>query len=96
MAYELPLDEGIRKAGWKVKIRDKERLEPPHVTILLKTEAWRLCLRTGQFLDEGDSWRQIASEVRRVIEANWQVICQAWNQLYPGNPVQSVNDEQDD
>ncbi len=96
MAYELPLSDEIRKRGWKVKIRDRERLEPPHVTILFKTQAWRLCLRTGQFLDEGDSWRQIDNEVRSAIETNWQVICQEWNRLYPDNPVQSVNDEQDD
>jgi len=96
MAYALPLDEGIRKAGWKVKIRDKERLEPPHVTILFKTTAWRLCLRTKEFLDEGGSWKQIDSEVRRAIEAQWKVLCEAWDTLCPRNPVQSVSDEQDD
>lgn len=96
MAYELPLNEGIRKAGWNVKIRDRERLEPPHVTILCKRRAWRLCLRTKQFLDEGDSWRQITSEVRQAIEANWQALCQQWDALYPENPVPGESDEQDD
>jgi hypothetical protein len=96
MAYELPLDEGVRKAGWKVKIRDRERLEPPHVTILCKRRAWRLCLRTKEFLDRGDAWRQIDDEVRSAIETEWQAIRAAWDELYPGNPVQGVTDEQRD
>ena len=93
MAYELPLDDEIRKAGWKVKIRDRERLEPPHVTIFFKTNVWRLCLRTKQFLDEGGSWRQIDKKVREAIEADWKTLCQEWDKLYPGNPVPSENDE---
>lgn len=93
MAYELRLDDGIRRAGWKVKIRDRERLEPPHVTILCKRRAWRLCLRTKVFLDQGDSWRQIDDEVRRVIEEQWHSLCEAWDELYPENPVPSVTDE---
>jgi hypothetical protein len=96
MAYELRLEEGIRKAGWKVKIRDKEILESPHVTIFSKSRVWRLCLRTGEFLDAGDSWRQIDSQVRRAVTENWQSICDAWDELYPENPVQSANDDEDD
>ena len=57
MAFSLELPVDLRKAGWKVKIRDRERLEPPHVTIPLKASAWRLDLRTGQFLEPGASWR---------------------------------------
>ncbi|MBI4580159.1 MAG: hypothetical protein HY718_10685 [Planctomycetes bacterium] len=95
MAYDLPLDEAIRNVGWKVKIRDRERLEPPHATILFKRRAWRLCLRTRQFLDEGDSWKQIPSAVREAIEARWKTLCEQWDAHYPNNPVLSASDEQD-
>lgn len=47
MAYALPLPDEWKKNGWRVKIRDDERVEPPHATILHKTRAWRLSLRTG-------------------------------------------------
>jgi hypothetical protein len=29
---------------WKVKIRDRERAEPPHVSVLHGTECWRMDL----------------------------------------------------
>ncbi|MCE9545606.1 MAG: hypothetical protein K8T25_08825 [Planctomycetia bacterium] len=51
MAYTLLLSSALRKARWKVKIRDKETREPPHVTLIRGTEAWRIDLRTGGFMD---------------------------------------------
>jgi hypothetical protein len=36
MVYELPMPETQRDRGWKVKIRNLERTEEPHVTILLE------------------------------------------------------------
>ena len=45
MPYELPLPKKLRAEGWKVKIREKERVEPPHVTVMHKAEEWRLGLR---------------------------------------------------
>ena len=50
MAFALKLPRSLVRQ-WQVKIRDRERVEPPHVTIIRKTEAWRLALRTRQFLD---------------------------------------------
>ncbi len=41
MPYELLLPSRVRAQGWKVKIRDKERLEPPHATVLKRMESWR-------------------------------------------------------
>jgi hypothetical protein len=96
MAYDLPLAQKLRKAGWKVKIRQNERLEPPHVTILFKLRAWRLCLRASRFLDEGDSWNQIKKDVRQAIEAAWDLLREEWDKLYPHNPVlSSIEDDQD-
>lgn len=39
VVYELRLPPALQKARWKVKIRDKENREPPHVTIIRGTES---------------------------------------------------------
>ena len=36
MPFELPLPKKLKAEGWKVKIREKERVEPPHVTVMHK------------------------------------------------------------
>src|SRR3954447_14063766 len=36
MPFDLPLTRKLRVQGWKVKIREKERVEPPHVTVMNK------------------------------------------------------------
>jgi hypothetical protein len=58
MAYALPLPAALRQARWKVKIRDKETREPPHVTIIRGTDSWRIDLRTGQFMDAAPTHRK--------------------------------------
>ena len=93
MPYELNLPRLLKRAGWKVKIRDKERLEPPHVTILLGMKAWRLDLRTREFLDRGDSWSQIDDGVRNAIETNWKTLQHEWDQRYPENPIGEDDDD---
>ena len=87
MAFSLELPDDLRHAGWKVKIRDRERLEPPHVTILLKTSAWRLNLRTGRFMDREASWRDVDARVRTAIENSWTRLGSMWDAMYPENPV---------
>lgn len=34
MPYEYKPGEPFEAQGWKVKIRERERLEPPHVTVI--------------------------------------------------------------
>ncbi len=87
MAFDLPLPRGPRSQGWRVKIRDKERLEPPHVTILRRTSSWRLDLRTGEFMDGSPDPADVPSGVLEVIEANWDRLCEEWDAMYPSNPV---------
>ena len=41
MPFNLDLPEPWASRGWRVKIRDRERLEPLHATILQRTRAWR-------------------------------------------------------
>ncbi|MEX0701922.1 MAG: hypothetical protein WD069_07485 [Planctomycetales bacterium] len=89
MPFDLPLPASWRKAGWKVKIRDKETREPPHVTILRRTRAWRIDLRTGEFMDREPDPAEIPDEIISHIrnEANWALLCNEWDRKYPTNPV---------
>lgn len=96
MPYELKLSDRLKKAGWKVKKRDAERLEDPHVTIMRKCDVWRLSLRTCSFLESGHGWRQIDESVRAEIKAECEALRTAWNASYPENPISSKNDDEDD
>ena len=95
MAFSLPLPRPWRGRGWKVKIYDCERLEPPHVTILFRAKAWRIDLRSGEFLDREPPGREVQEEVLEHVRLRWDVLCQQWDELYPENPVASpeVDDE---
>ena len=87
MPFTLELPPGLRRARWKVKIREDERLEPPHVTILRGVRAWRVDLRTGRLMDPGAAWSQIDSGVQRAIRDNWDTLRDQWDRMYPTNPV---------
>ncbi len=98
MPYRLTVPRKLRKLGWKVKIQDRERLEPPHVTVWHNDEVWRISLRTGGFMvPPGGSWTEIDPGVRELIEdkVNWQGLRDAWDAMYPHNPVSSTEDEDD-
>ena len=91
MAFSLELPNPLGLEGWKVKIRDKERLEPPHVTIFHRRRQWRLALRDSEFLvPPGGTWNEIDERVREAIEANWQLLCDAWDRAYPTNRVSTA------
>jgi hypothetical protein len=91
MPFEVALPASMKRAGWKVKILEKERLEPPHITIRRGVRAWRLGLRDGEFLmPPGGSWNDVPAEVRTAIQASWTEAVQAWNRMYPKNPVEST------
>jgi len=90
--YDLELPIRWKNARWKVKIRDNEALEPPHVTVLRGPDAWRIGLRDGAFLD-GGSWHDLPDEVRAVVLAHWEDLRRAWDERFPGNPVEGQKDE---
>ena len=46
MPYEVPLPKRIRARGWKVKIREKDGVEPPHVTVMHHEDEWRSASET--------------------------------------------------
>lgn len=94
MPFELPLPSPLRKARWKVKIREKETREPPHVTILRGTRAWRINLRTEAFMDRLPEPGEVPQEVLDFVKAtaNWQQLCDEWDKKYPNNPVHQQDD----
>jgi hypothetical protein len=96
MAYSLPLPKALRKARWKVKIRDKETREPPHVTILRGTRAWRISLRSGEFMDEGPKPSDVPEQLVNLIkdEATWKKLCDEWDSMYPNNPVSETENQE--
>ena len=98
MPYNLRLPRPLRVRGWKVKIQEKERLEPPHVTVWHRERVWRISLRTGEFLvPPGGGWNDVDADVRAAIEdgRNWNDLCDAWDAKYPSNPVSSTEEDDD-
>lgn len=87
MAFQLPLPEPLRRAQWKVKIRDKERAEPPHVSIMHKHRTWRFDLRSRRFLDKEPPPSDCSAEVLKAILAALPTLVAAWDDMYPHNPV---------
>ncbi|HEU0079658.1 MAG TPA: hypothetical protein VFQ76_18515, partial [Longimicrobiaceae bacterium] len=87
MAYSFSVPAALAQQGWKVKIRDRERNEPPHVTILFRTRAWRYGLRERLFLDREPPPREVPVKVIAAIEAQLGQIKAVWDQMYPENPV---------
>ncbi len=88
MPHELTLLPRFKKSGWKIKIRDKERLEPPHLTVLRKADQWRICLRDCGLLDGSAwSWSELPRGIRRAIELACQELRGKWDEMYPENPV---------
>jgi len=97
MPHEIRLPKRLKARGWKVKIREKERLEPPHVTIMCGKKEWRVGLRDESFLvPPGGTWADIDDEVRQIIEENWSDLQDAWDEKYPSNPISSKEDDHDE
>lgn len=96
MPDPLELPKKLRVKGWKVKLHDNERLEPPHVTIIRREKVWRIGLRDKDFMvPPGGHWRDIDPDLRAIIEDHWETLCDAWDRKYPTNPVLSEEDEDD-
>jgi hypothetical protein len=88
MAFSLPLARRWSAQRWKVKIRDRERLEPPHVSILRGLKTWRLGLRSREFLDEKPDPDEVPAALLEEVMAKWNELRAAWDAMYPGNPVE--------
>ena len=95
MPYSLRLSAGWRSQRWKVKIRDKERLEPPHVTLLRGTRSWRLSLRTGAFLDAVPDPAEVPPALVTEVRGQLEELVKQWDAMYPENPVSSMEGHDD-
>ncbi len=84
-AVPAPFDE----RGWRLKIRDRERVEPPHVTLMHKARRWRFGLRQQQFLDTDPPARDVPCELFAWLVIHTADYTAVWNDLYPENPVNS-------
>lgn len=94
MAFSLPLPAHLAAQRWKVKIRDRERLEPPHVTLLHGTKGWRLDLRRGDFMDSTSAPTEVPSELIDFVLESLPELRARWDEMYPSNPIQGdVDDE---
>ena len=92
MPYVLPLPAQAKQAGWKAKIHDNERLEPPHVTIYRKYEKWRVCLRTLELLDTGRRASDIDGSVWEAVTKTEAVklLRHHWDKIHGDNPIGNV------
>jgi hypothetical protein len=94
MPFEIPLPKKLKAHGWKVKIREKERVEPPHVTILHHEDEWRLGLRDGELLvPPGGRIKDIDPDVMSIIAENWDRLREAWDAKYPENPISGAEED---
>ena len=87
MAFDLILPIDLKKQGWKVKIRENERLEPPHVSIIRKMDTWRWDLRTQKFLDDKPSPKNVPEVLVTYIKSNISTLIEEWNKKYDHNKV---------
>lgn len=73
---ELSIPKVWKNARWKVKIREKEIREPPHVTLLKGVEAWRIDLWTSEFLDRTPDPGEAPKGLVKFIleEENWRLL----------------------
>jgi hypothetical protein len=93
MPFDLTLPKRCKSQGWKVKIRDKERVEPPHVTVMCHTKEWRISLRDRSFLiPPGGNWRELDAGVQIALSDRWLLLQTEWDRMYPENPINSVTD----
>ncbi|MGE0191154.1 MAG: hypothetical protein AB7T63_03840 [Planctomycetota bacterium] len=87
MAYSLSLSPDLVAQGWKVKIRDRERCETPHVSVLRRISCWRVSLRDLRFLDVSPDPSLVPGALLDEVRRARPKLTRAWNRMYPENPV---------
>lgn len=92
MPFSLRLPDAWAAHGWKAKIREDERNEEPHVSILFKLWTWRMSLRTGNFLDASPPPRDVPAGLVGCVWAQRDLLREMWDQKYPENVVFSTED----
>jgi hypothetical protein len=61
-----------------------------------KADEWRRGLRDKQLLvPPGGRIKDIDTAVMKIVEDNWELLREAWDEKYPENPISSAEDEND-
>ncbi|CAN5916950.1 hypothetical protein BH11GEM1_BH11GEM1_06680 [soil metagenome] len=94
MVPRFTLPQPWKDRGWKLKIRDRERVEPPHVSLLWRTQCWRYGLRVPGFLDREPDASLVPAGVVEHLEIHIEQYVIAWNLLYPENPVITASERE--
>lgn len=87
MPFSLPPPEPWASHGWKVKIRDRERVESPHVSVMHRTRTWRIDLRTGAFMDAEPPPGVVPRAVAKHVHDHLGLLARAWDRTYPEDPI---------
>lgn len=93
MPHRFDLPEPLGTQGWKLKIRERESREPPHVTIIRRTMSWRWDLRTKVFMDVEPDPAMVPDDLKALLIARHLEISAAWDDMYPLNPVAGEPDD---
>lgn len=93
MPFHFVLPQELSAQGWKVKIREKERVEPPHVSLMKRQETWRCGLRQQNFLDKRPPPRVVPKELVEFLTKNLEQLILNWDLMYPHNPVNSQDEK---
>ena len=88
-----PAREPWGSRGSRLKIRDKERVEPPHVTLFFQERVWRFGLRDRAFLDDEPPAREVPKALVRELGDRIAEFTAEWDRLYPDNPVSSPDSD---
>jgi len=93
MPFSLDVPVDLKKAGWKVKIFDKEGLEPPHVTIMRGPDVWRYGLREKRLLvPPGGTPRDVPQGIWSAIALSLARLEAEWDARFPTNRVGGDHD----
>jgi hypothetical protein len=96
MPFLLKIADVFSQQGWRVKIRDKEKVEDPHVHILRKTFDYRLNLRTGEFMDREPNPKDVPKQLKKDIWEQRSRLIAEWNKMYPEMGVSLEAETHDD
>ena len=89
MPINFDISADLKRSGWKVKIREKETVEPPHVTVIKGLNAWRWDLRKKKFMDKKPPKKLVPKPLVKFLTENHEKIVASWDKKYPLNKVDS-------
>jgi hypothetical protein len=87
LPHEFDIPKRLADQGWRVKVLDKERAEPPHVTVTRGPRRWRFGIREDHFLDREPPAREVSKELLAWLRAHKDEFADVWDRKYPHNRV---------